>query len=164
MIIGHGDIASVLKDREDLLFFASGVSNSQEIRESEYDRERDLLLAQPRSLRLVYFSSLRVFYPETNRYTVHKKEMEQLIKETFLKYTIIRLGNIDWGTNPYTLINFFRNRVKEGKPLEIQDTFRYVVSKEEFQHWMGMIPDWNCEMNITGRKLKVADIVKEYVL
>jgi phage pi2 protein 07 len=164
MIIGNGDLASVLKDREDLLFFASGVSNSQETRESEYDRERDLLLSQPRSLRLVYFSSIRVFYPEANRYTTHKKEMEQLVKETFPKYTIIRLGNIDWGTNPHTIINFFRNQRKEGEPLQIQDAYRYVIGKEEFLSWMDMIPDWNCEMNLTGRRMKVAEIVKEYVL
>ena len=46
MITGSGDIASVLPNREDLHFFASGVSNSQETRESEYEREEDLLLEQ----------------------------------------------------------------------------------------------------------------------
>ena len=46
MIIGNGNIARALKDidRDDLLFFASGVSNSQEDRESEYKREMELLL------------------------------------------------------------------------------------------------------------------------
>jgi hypothetical protein len=38
MIIGKGSIAKVLKDRNDLLFFASGVSNSSCIDEKEYDR------------------------------------------------------------------------------------------------------------------------------
>ena len=36
MIIGNGDIASVLNDREGAIFFVSGVSNSNEIRESEF--------------------------------------------------------------------------------------------------------------------------------
>ena len=38
MIIGKGDIASILIDREDVIFFASGVSNSSEIRQSEFER------------------------------------------------------------------------------------------------------------------------------
>ena len=46
MIVGYGDIASVLKDRKGTIFFASGVSNSQETRESEYKREEDLLMKQ----------------------------------------------------------------------------------------------------------------------
>lgn len=164
MIIGNGDIAKVLKDKKDKLFFASGVSNSQETRESEYQREKDLLLSQKRDLRLVYFSSLRVFYLDANRYTLHKIEMEKLVKENFSKYVIVRLGNIDWGKNPHTIINFFRNRLKEGKTLDIQDTYRYVIDKDEFLHWINMIPDWNCEMNLTGRKMKVSEIVKKYVL
>ena len=48
MIIGHGDIASALSNRKDRLYFASGVSNSSEIRESEYRREINLLLKQNR--------------------------------------------------------------------------------------------------------------------
>lgn len=46
MIIGNGDVASVLQDRDDLIYFASGVSNSQETRGSEFRREKDLLFEQ----------------------------------------------------------------------------------------------------------------------
>jgi hypothetical protein len=162
MIIGNGDLASVLKDKEGFCFFASGVSNSKEDREPEYRREKKLLLSQPRDLRLVYFSSLRVFSLD-DRYTQHKKEMENLVKK-FPKYCIVRLGNITWGKNPHTLINFFRNQVKNKEALQIQDTFRYVIDKEEFLYWIDLIPDWNCEMNCPGRRMKVEDIVKEYVL
>ena len=52
-IVGHGDIASVLSDREDRIYFASGVSNSQETRESEYAREKTLLLQQEKIRHLV---------------------------------------------------------------------------------------------------------------
>ena len=104
MIIGNGDIASAIKDRKDLLFFASGVSNSRETRESEYRREIDLLLKQDKNSHIVYFSSLCVFY-SNSRYAQHKRYMEKLVKG-FRKWTIIRLGNITWGTNPHTLINF----------------------------------------------------------
>lgn len=163
MIIGNGDIASALKevDRDNLLFFASGVSNSLEDRESEYDREVKLLVEQDSNKHCVYFSSLSVFY-STTRYAMHKLIMESKVKLRFETYTIIRLGNITWGDNPHTLINFIRNRIKKGKPFEVQDTYRYIVDKDEFLHWMSMIPDWNCEMNITGRRMKVAEIVRQY--
>ena len=164
-IIGHGDIAKVLnKTDKDVLFFASGVSNSSETRESEYQREKDLLLAQDRNQRLVYFGSLSIFYGDT-RYTQHKKEMEQLVKDNFPKYCIVRLGNISWGDNPHTLINTLKNHLAEGEPLQIQDVYRYVVEEEEFLHWINLIPDsFNCEMNVPGTRMKVAEIVKKYVL
>lgn len=162
MIIGNGDIASVLPDREDLLFFASGVSNSQETRDSEYAREVELLLRQPRDKRIVYFGSLCIFYSDTI-YAQHKKYMEDLVKG-FPKWTIIRLGNIAWGTNPHTLINTLREQVRRGEKVNIRNVYRYIVRKSEFLHWIDMIPDFNCEMNIPGRMMKVGEIMGEYVL
>ncbi len=139
------------------------MSNSKETRESEYNREEKLLLKQDKSKHLVYFGSLSIFYNPETRYARHKKHMEDVIKKHFKHYTIVRMGNITWGKNPYTLINYFRNAVKKGEKLEIWDTYRYLVDKKEFLHWMSMIPDWNCEMNITGKMLKVKEIVKKYV-
>lgn len=159
MIRGHGDIASVLTDREDRLYFASGVSNSQETRESEYQREKDLLLRQDKWRHIVYFSSLSIFYTDT-RYAQHKRQMEKLVKKFFGHHTIIRIGNITWGKNPHTLINY----MKEHKDAKVQDVYRYVVTKEEFLHWINLIPDWTCEMNIPGRMMKVKDIINEYVI
>jgi hypothetical protein len=164
-IIGHGDIASVLNpvDREDRIYFASGVSNSGETRESEYQREIDLLRKQDSTKRLVYFSSLCIFSANT-RYSKHKREMETFVKCWFPSYTIIRLGNISWGThNPHTLINAIREKIRKREQFEVKDVYRYVCDMEEFLYWIGMIPpDWSCEMNIIGRRMKVKDIVKEY--
>ena len=163
-IVGHGDIASVLPEREGITFFASGVSNSQETDEMEYQREKAMLLGQDRSQRLVYFGSLSIFYSDT-RYARHKREMEELVKENFPSYCIVRLGNITWGINPHTLINTLRTHVKKEEPLEIKDVYRYVVDQDEFLHWVGLIPDdFNCEINVPGRRMKVKEIVKEYVL
>jgi len=161
-IVGNGDIATVLKeaDEKGLLFFASGVSNSQEKRESEYQREKDLLLSQDKSKHIVYFSSLAVFYGDS-RYVEHKKEMEKLVKDNFSRYCIVRIGNIAWGSNSYTILNFFKNKIKNNEPFEIQDTYRYIVGKDEFLYWINMIPDWNVEMNIVGRRMKVSEIVEE---
>jgi hypothetical protein len=89
--------------------------------------------------------------------------MEKTIKDNFKHYTIIRIGNITWGTNPHTIINFFRNQVKKGEPLDIRDEYRYVIEKDEFLHWIDLIPEWSCEMNITGQRMKIQEIVDKYV-
>ena len=167
-ILGNGDIATALReggiDRDDLLFFAAGVSNSQETRGSEYQRERDLFGAYQYSGHFVYFSSLCVFYSDT-RYVQHKRMMEDIVQLRCRQgYTIIRLGNITWGDNPHTLINYLRERERLGLPQDIQDVYRYPIEKDEFLHWIRLIPDFSCEMNITGRRMKVADIYQEFVV
>lgn len=160
MIIGNGDIASVIPDREDRLFFASGVSNSQETRRSEYEREKKLLLQQDKHRHIVYFSSLAIFYSDV-LYVQHKKRMENLIKKRFKHWTIVRIGNITWGMNPHTIINFFKEKIARKESFEIRDKYRYIIDQEEFLHWISLIPDWNCEFNITGRRMKISEIVKE---
>lgn len=158
MVIGSGDIASVLPERTDLLFFASGVSNSQETHETEYQREIDLLLEQPKDAHIVYFGSLSIFYANT-RYARHKRLVEALVKARFKTHTIIRIGNIDWGKNPNTLINYLRAHPEA----EIRNEWRYIVNREEFLYWLYLIPEWSCEMNIPGRRLKIQEIVDEYI-
>lgn len=159
-IVGNGDIASALKQMESphtLLFFASGVSNSGETAESEYMREIDLLMEQPKDAHLVYFSSLSVFYG-ASRYVHHKRVMESVVKEEFPTHTIVRLGNIDFGVNPNTLINYLRAHPEA----KVRDEYRYIVGRDEFLHHMSLIPDWSCEYNITGRMLKVQEVKDEY--
>ena len=164
IVVGSGDIASALKGvvREGTIFFASGVSNSQETDEKQYKREIDLLLSQDKSKHLVYFGSLCIFYSKT-RYARHKLWVETLVKKHFRQYTIIRLGNINWGKNPHTLINYFKNQKKEGNPLQIRDESRYICMKDEFIYWINIIPTFNCEMNISGRKMTIQEIVDEFV-
>lgn len=158
MIVGNGDLASVVTDRPDRLYFFSGVSNSQETRESEYKREVDLLYAQPKGLHTVYCSSLSVFYSDS-RYAAHKRDMERRVKATFALHTILRIGNITWGKNPNTIINFLKNKVAHGEAVTVQDVYRYIVDKEEFLYWVDMIPNWSCEINIPGKRMKVAEIL-----
>lgn len=161
MIIGNGTIAKAVKDREDWIIFASGVSNSLETRESEFKREFDLLMDQDPMMHIVYFSTLSIFY-NVNRYTQHKKMMEEVIKGRFRTYTIVRLGNPVFGENTNHLIPFFKDKIKKGEKIHVQDVYRYPLELKEFQHWMSMIPDWSCEFNITGQMMKVEDIIKKY--
>lgn len=160
MIIGNGDLASVLPKRDDLIFFASGVSNSQETNEEEYKREIKLLMDQPKHCHIVYFSSLAIFYSNT-RYTRHKLEMEMVAKVGFDHSTIVRIGNITWGKNPKTLINFLRRKIGNKEAYTVEDVYRYVVDKEEFLHWIKLIPTFiDCEINIPGKRMKVGEIVE----
>jgi hypothetical protein len=163
-IIGHGAIAEALHDLPptDLLYFASGVANSREIRESEYDRERALLLSQPIDRHIVYFSSLCTFFEPDTRYSKHKMEMEDLVRNNFFGWTIVRIGNISWGQNPNQLVPFIRERLSKGEDFPIYDQQRHLLERDEFLYWTSLIPtDRNCEMNITGRNMRIVDIVEE---
>ena len=170
-IVGHGDVArSILRaaashalPQSDRIYFASGVSNSREKDEAKFFREKSLLLQQQRNRHLVYFGSLSVFYAKT-RYTQHKLEMEKLVREQFPLHTIMRLGTITWGENPHTIINSMREQHRCGQRLNIQDTTRYVLTEDEFHHWLAHIPDWPCEMNVTGQLMSIRDLVKTYVI
>ena len=161
MIIGHGDIASAILDRLDRLYFASGVSNSAETRESEYGRERDLLARQDPRAPLVYFSSLCV-YSSTSRYAQHKRGMEQLVRNRFPAHTLIRIGNITWGTNPNTLINHLRAQHARGETPVLRDVFRYPIDLADFRECLRV--EVGGEIDLIARRMTVADIYQEYVL
>lgn len=158
MVVGSGDIASVLTDREDFTFFAAGVSDSSETDGSEFFREAQLLMNQDKSKRLVYFSSLSIYYKDTP-YTEHKINMENLIKCAFEKYCIIRIGNITWGKNPNTILNHFKNNPNA----EIQEGYRYLIEKEEFLHWINLIPNFNTEMNLTGTLTTIKQVYERAI-
>lgn len=163
MVVGHGDIASAIIDRPDLLFFASGVSNSGETRVSEFARELSLLKAQEGPAHLVYFSSMCVFYADTP-YADHKRNMEEEVKEMFYSSTIVRLGTITWGVNHRLLINHLRARHLLGLPLDIQPVQRVVHTLADFHYALSLIPAWPCEMPVPGRLMTVQQIVAEFVM
>jgi hypothetical protein len=156
MIIGTGDIASVIKDKENITFFASGVSDSRCSDMNKFDREVELLKTMPRHRHLVYFGSLSIYYSWTP-YVAHKKRMEQLVKDLFDSYTIVRIGNISWGKNPNTLINY----LKAHPEAKIQQVYRHIIDKDEFLYWLDkiLIGERN-EMNCPGKMVWVPDLVK----
>jgi len=156
MIVGKGDLAKVLKsiDRCDVNFFASGVSNSGEVSQDEFDREKDLLLEQKINVHLVYFSSLGVFF-DNSPYLEHKRNMEYIVRQ-FRSYTIVRIGNITWGDNKHTLINYLKAHPEaKRKPV-----WRHLIDKEDFLYWVSLVPvGEKHEFNITGRRIWVPDLV-----
>lgn len=159
MILGHGDIGSILNDRKGAIFFASGVSNSSCTDEAQFKRERDLLLAQDQSQCLFYFSSIAIF-TESSPYYWHKAKMELTIKSNFNNYNIIRLGNISFGKNPNTFLNYLKAKKEAGEPYEIKDEYRYMINEEELLLMTDNLPlKGQNIINVFGTKAKVADLI-----
>ncbi|MBB6371664.1 NAD(P)-dependent oxidoreductase [Chryseobacterium shigense] len=119
MIIGNGLIANSLRniDSEDNLFFASGVSNSLETKNSEFEREFSLVkntLEKYSESKFIYFSTLSVNdqSKQDSPYILHKLQMENYIKENSGNHLILRVGNIvGKGGNPNTLFNYLRTQI-----------------------------------------------------
>lgn len=114
MIIGNGLIArkfEAYKNDSTIIIFASGVSNSKNSTEADYQREKDLLektMHENKDKILVYFSTCSVYDPEEegSAYVLHKKEMEKLIQQQEAYY-IFRVSNLAGKTpNTNTILNY----------------------------------------------------------
>ena len=166
MIIGRGDIASVIVDDPGFLFFASGVSKSACTEQKEFRRERDLLLRYKQTvkadtLHVVYFSSFSAYNEKPTPYNEHKYDMERLIESTFRHYTIARIGNITWGKNPHTLLNHLRHCIHDGYFYEVKNVYRFIVTENEFRDSVSYIKTVRPrELSIYGERVKVTEIVE----
>ncbi|MBP8990886.1 MAG: NAD(P)-dependent oxidoreductase [Spirochaetes bacterium] len=128
MIIGNGFLAnhfSFYKNSNDVLIFASGVSNSNENQPANFERERNLLLKTiEKNIKklIVYFSSCDVIYANIldKPYFFHKIEMEQLIINYSKEYLIFRIPQIiGYSRNKNTLINIIIDSIINNKKIEV---------------------------------------------
>jgi len=163
MVIGKGDIASMLNDREGAIFFASGVSNSNETRESEFIREIELLKKQDKTKCLFYFSSIALDdldKVKKSKYLQHKLNVESIIESNFKNFNIIRVGNINWGINPNTFINYIKNKIKKGEPVVIKDEVRYIINKEQLVLLTDNLPlVGQNRISVFGKMAKVEELI-----
>ena len=163
MIIGRGDIASILNDREGAIFFVSGVSNSLEKRESEYEREYKLLSEQDKTQCIFYISSITIDNKEKfeiSRYLQHKKQMEDYIKSSFKSYNIIRIGNISWGSNPNTFLNYIKSKVKNNESFFISDEYKFMINEKQLLSLTDNLPiDSQNQISVFGQMIKVKDLI-----
>ena len=127
MIVGNGLIAKALADldTDDVIIFASGVSNSLETRISEFERENTLLqniISENPEKKLVYFSTLSIAdaTKQGNLYIQHKLAIEKYIQENCSNFVILRIGNIiGKGGNPNTLFNFLKNKIQNNEKFSV---------------------------------------------
>lgn len=127
MIIGNGLIASLFKDsdREDVVFFASGVSNSLETNPAQFLREENLIIKtieENPEKTFIYFSTCSIYDSSKtgSDYVLHKLKMEQIIKNTVEKYVILRVSNaVGKGGNPNLLMNYLVRSAHSGETVSV---------------------------------------------
>lgn len=173
MVIGSGLIASAFtsfQNDDSVVIFASGVSNSSLVSSAEFSRERSLLEAQFKLSRpIVYFSTVGVFDTSQTdrRYIQHKKEMEELIKESGEPYLIFRLPIVAGKSrNPNTLLNFLYQRVNSGERFELHGkACRYLITIDEIRELLGEIirerVNWKDTINVCfDKQYTVRELVR----
>jgi hypothetical protein len=126
MIIGNGLISKALtelKESENVLIFASGVSNSREVDQHKFVRELSLLKIHYDFKGLfVYFSTCSIDDPAEfgTPYTEHKKNIENLLLKRKYDTLIIRLPIVAGkGGNNNNLINFLMEKLKNNEIIEV---------------------------------------------
>ncbi len=128
MIIGNGFMANGFKsmDRDDIIIFASGVSNSKLTDRKEFQREERILteaLSDNGSKRMmIYFSTYSINDPSLagGQYISHKRAMEAHIQSSDTRYLIVRASNIiGLSYNPFTITNYIYNRIVKGEQFEL---------------------------------------------
>jgi len=140
MIIGNGLIANTFRenDQNNVVFFASGVSNSLETDENQFLREENLIrktIAENPEKLFVYFSTCSIYDSSKNgsKYVNHKLNMEHLVSTECKKYLIARASNaVGKGGNPHTLINFLIKSIRENHPVKVHiDATRNLIDVED---------------------------------
>jgi nucleoside-diphosphate-sugar epimerase len=126
MIIGNGLVASEFKKQEskfkNCLIFAAGVSNSKEVDDSEFSRDKNLLIStlqKYKDLKFVYISTILAGHVD-NAYYRHKLEMEELVKNYADSYIIFKVPQlVGHGGNSNTLLNYFKSRIINEEPVPV---------------------------------------------
>ncbi|MGH2649118.1 MAG: hypothetical protein ACRDE8_16180, partial [Ginsengibacter sp.] len=137
MVIGNGMIANRFakyEDDNDIIIFASGVSNSKDKEHEHFSREFQLIKKTindyPKKI-FVYFSTCSVEDPDlaSAPYVIHKKKVEKFIKENVGKYYLFRISNLaGTSNNPYTLLNYFIFNILNNHPLNVwANAFRNII-------------------------------------
>lgn len=143
MIVGDGLIASLFYDfdREDVIFFASGVSNSLETKEEEFLREENLIretIKENPNKVFLYFSTCSIYDSSKteSHYVLHKLKMEQIIAQLCPQYLVLRLSNaVGKGGNPNLLINYLVRSVKSGEAINIHtEATRNLIDTEDIRN------------------------------
>lgn len=140
MVVGSGLLAKAFlsyEKKNDILIFASGVSNSKETSQEQFAREEHLLSLYlekyGNSTYFIYFSTCSAFdtYFDRSAYTKHKINMEQIIIEKALKYNIFRLPQVLGKNNKNQLVGFLSDAIKMEKSFELFDIERNIIDIDD---------------------------------
>ncbi|MDH1881994.1 MULTISPECIES: NAD-dependent epimerase/dehydratase family protein [Empedobacter] len=140
MIIGRGLIANLFTeiDLDEVVFFASGVSNSSETRKEEFLREQNLveqtLVNNPEKL-FIYFSTCSIYDSSkyNSLYVLHKLHIEEIIKQKAKHFLVLRVSNaVGRGGNPNLLMNYLSRQILNDQELVVhQHATRNLIDVED---------------------------------
>lgn len=128
MIIGNGLLANSFthyRDYDDLIIFASGVSDSKCTSLNDFQREEKLLIKtieENPNKKIIYFGTCSVYDKDLSKseYVIHKLKMEGVVTNLHDNFLILRLPNIvGSGGNPNTVFNFLYNQIRTSKPFDL---------------------------------------------
>ncbi len=156
---------------DDIIIFASGVSNSKETDESEFKREKGLLEdtinANPLK-KIIYFSTCSMYdnYFKHNKYTLHKLEMEAVIEKLATNYLIIRLPQVVGANNKHQLMGFLYDSIDNNKPFDLYNIDRNIIDIFDIKKIVDFIVDntlySNKTINVANpENINVLDLVKK---
>ncbi|MDQ5906904.1 MAG: hypothetical protein QG592_330 [Pseudomonadota bacterium] len=117
MIVGSGLIAKALRDKQGVIQYAAGVSNSRCEDADEFDRDKQRLSEHLKLDGLfVYFSTCS---EADTQYVKHKRECERMVEDRG-NYLICRLPIVAGKTtNPHTLLNFLHSRISRSERFDL---------------------------------------------
>ena len=150
MIVGNGLIASLFTecDQENIIFFASGVSNSLENKKEEFLREENLIrktIAENPNKVFIYFSTCSIYDSSKveSQYVLHKLKMEQIIIQLCPQYLILRLSNaVGNGGNPNLLMNYLVRSVKNNEIINVHTkATRNLIDVEDIKNITNQLID-----------------------
>lgn len=172
MVIGNGLIASAFeryKNNDDIIIFASGVSNSQETSELAFNREINLMKRYLNlDKKLIYFSTCSIFDESLDSdYIKHKLNMEHLIENNNKNYIIFRLPNIiGRTTNNNTFFNNIKNKIINDEIITIYlKSIRYLIDIGDVSAILPLIINYNKVRNQTinvcfDNKMYIIEIIE----
>jgi nucleoside-diphosphate-sugar epimerase len=176
MVVGSGMIAKAFhhyNNNDEIVIFASGVSNSKEDNDSLFEKEKNLLLHtrfNNVNKKFIYFSTVSVNDKSlsNSKYIKHKIDMENVLSTIFSNYIIFRLPNIIGNTdNNNTFFNFFKNKIKNNEEIQIQkDASRYIIDMDDIIKYLQPIIDSNLKnktINVCFEdNIKMTDLIENF--
>jgi len=154
----------------DVLIFASGVSNSGEVRGSEFSREEALLrsvVEENPGSEIVYFSSTSVLFAQCNAYSQHKKNMEDLLASSAERFYIFRLPQVVGMVLNNTLVSYLARSCMERHCLDVYtDAVRNLIDIEDVVRIVGVLVNQrlgigSAQTLASGCNVRVPDLVSE---
>jgi UDP-2-acetamido-2,6-beta-L-arabino-hexul-4-ose reductase len=174
MVIGEGLMAGAFRsfsEDENVIIFASGISDSTCITDSAYSREIDLLMETMNRFplaTLVYFSTTSITDSElqNTKYVIHKKNIENLIMLNQKSFLIFRVSNVvGIGGNKKNIVNYFYEKIINNEAFEVwSKSYRNLIGINEVYNLVRCVIKKNLYLNeiieiALPYNIKVLDIV-----